>query len=262
MGRIRHLIATSAALLALLVAGVVTSGAATTQAGTLALNATLDMRGEQVVCAPGANADTTCYRVAGQGLIPGLGRVTYGYVVTPVGNVPGCDTVASWRVPGFDIELTVAGKGTIKLAIADSPECLTIDGIYALSRPFTVTAGSGAYANAAGAGRYDRRLQASREGTETLTGTLAVPGLTFDLTPPAIAGAGAKSVRAPRGAKRVRVSYRVTAADAVDGAVPVECTPRSGSSFKLGRTRVICSATDTSGNMATAQFPITVKRGR
>jgi hypothetical protein len=30
--------------------------------------------------------------------------------------------------------------------------------------------------------------------------------------------------------------------------------------IKLGRTKVICSAADTSGNMARAQFAITVKR--
>jgi len=42
--------------------------------------------------------------------------------------------------------------------------------------------------------------------------------------------------------------------------LPVACTPRSGSFFKLGRTKVICSASDSSGNMRQAGFIVTVKR--
>jgi hypothetical protein len=53
-----------------------------------------------------------------------------------------------------------------------------------------------------------------------------------------------------------------TARDAVDDPVPVACTPRSGTRFKISRTQVRCTATDTSGNIATARFVITVKRGR
>ncbi len=92
------------------------------------------------------------------------------------------------------------------------------------------------------------------------TGTLAVPGLEFDLTPPMISGAVSKTVRAPRRAKRVRVRYSVTAQDAVDGSVPVDCVPRSGSFFWLGRTRVACTATDSSANASGAGFTVTVKR--
>ena len=58
----------------------------------------------------------------------------------------------------------------------------------------------------------------------------------------------------------MRVRYTVTATDAVDGAVAADCTPRSASAFRLGRTKVACFATDRSGNTAKAQFTITVKR--
>ena len=59
----------------------------------------------------------------------------------------------------------------------------------------------------------------------------------------------------------MRVSYKVTAQDAVDGAVPVTCTPPPGSRFKVGRTKVTCTTgTDSSGNTAMATFTITVKR--
>ena len=74
-------------------------------------------------------------------------------------------------------------------------------------------------------------------------------------------GIVSKTVRAPRGAKRVRVTYKVTARDDVD-AVPVSCRPRSGSRFRIGRTVVKCTATDGSGNTATAKFTITVKPRR
>jgi hypothetical protein len=97
-------------------------------------------------------------------------------------------------------------------------------------------------------------------GTDTWTGTIVVPGLDFDLTPPTVTGAVGKTVRVPSAQKRVRVRYAVTAHDDVDGAVPATCKPRSGSWFSVGRTRVLCSATDTSANATTVTFVVTVKR--
>jgi len=70
------------------------------------------------------------------------------------------------------------------------------------------------------------------------------------------------------------VTYKVTAKDtgpptprprcvtATCDSVPVTCKPRSGSRFKVGHTRVSCSATDDSGNKATARFTIRVNRQR
>src|SRR4029079_6444173 len=87
----------------------------------------------------------------------------------------------------------------------------------------------------------------SLSGKDTWSGTLLVPGLNFDLTPPTLSGAANKVVRAPRGRKRLRVNFNVTALDDLDGTVAVSCTPKPGSLFKLGRTAVTCSATDTSG---------------
>jgi HYR domain len=62
--------------------------------------------------------------------------------------------------------------------------------------------------------------------------------------------------------KRVRVGYTVTAQDDVEGALPVTCQPKSRSWFKVGRTQVRCSATDTSANESKVGFVITVKRRR
>jgi hypothetical protein len=54
------------------------------------------------------------------------------------------------------------------------------------------------------------------------------------------------------------VSFSTGAADIVDGALSVTCTPLSGSTFPLGSTTVHCSATDHSGNAANASFVVIV----
>jgi len=53
-------------------------------------------------------------------------------------------------------------------------------------------------------------------------------------------------------------AFTATATDQVDGAVPVACTPPSGSTFALGATTVNCSATDAAGNTAAGSFTVTV----
>ena len=87
----------------------------------------------------------------------------------------------------------------------------------------------------------------------------SIGGLEFDTTAPVLHGARNKLVAAPRGAKRALVRYALTAKDDVDGAVPVSCRPKSGSRFRIGRTRVSCSATDSSANTGTASFAVLVK---
>jgi hypothetical protein len=133
-----------------------------------------------------------------------------------------------------------------------------------LSRAFTITGGSGIYAGASGGGTVSHQAVATGTGIvgrDLWTGTLSVPGLEFDLTPPTLSGAVNRTVRARKGSKRARVTYRVTASDAVDGSVPVSCRPRSGSRFMIGRTLVRCSASDTSANANAGRFRVTVKRG-
>jgi hypothetical protein len=66
----------------------------------------------------------------------------------------------------------------------------------------------------------------------------------------------------PRGVKRARVRYRLSALDETDGALPVTCRPPTGSLFKVGRTVVTCSATDRSGNTGRARFTVTVRARR
>src|SRR5215212_6386824 len=56
------------------------------------------------------------------------------------------------------------------------------------------------------------------------------------------------------------VTFTVSATDIVDGSVPVDCKPPSGSKFSLGPpTPVYCEARDSSGNKANGSFPVTVQ---
>ena len=55
------------------------------------------------------------------------------------------------------------------------------------------------------------------------------------------------------------VSYAASAVDHVDGPVAVVCVPPSGSTFAIGTTTVECSASDASGNEASASFAVRVK---
>jgi len=55
------------------------------------------------------------------------------------------------------------------------------------------------------------------------------------------------------------VNYSASATDTVDGNVPMNCIPASGSVFPLGTTTVNCSATDLSSNTNNGAFLITVQ---
>ncbi|MBV8080273.1 MAG: VCBS repeat-containing protein [Actinobacteria bacterium] len=89
----------------------------------------------------------------------------------------------------------------------------------------------------------------------TATGSFQV--VVRDTTAPVLtlpASAQAEAV-GPTGAP---VSFTASASDAVDGVVPVTCSPASGSVFRVGTTTVRCSATDAHGNRATGSFGVTV----
>lgn len=67
------------------------------------------------------------------------------------------------------------------------------------------------------------------------------------------------SVRARATTKRgAVVRFQTTAADLVDGALAPQCSPLSASVFRVGVTRVECSATDRRQNVARASFTVTV----
>jgi hypothetical protein len=54
------------------------------------------------------------------------------------------------------------------------------------------------------------------------------------------------------------ISYTVTATDNVDPNPALNCAPPSGATFPVGTTTVVCTASDSSGNTATATFNVIV----
>jgi len=226
--------------------------------GTLNLShAILTGHVNQDTCPPGTDPTTACFQTSGTGVVRGLGVVTEQYLLFVEDPDSSCERWHSTPV------LTVAGKGKLDLSV-QSPGCVVpTTGVLNGSLVYTVTGGSGIYAGASGSGSVVTRGGPGTTGrnVDTLGGSLTVYGLIFDLTPPALTGAVSKVLVAPRGASSARVRFSVKARDPGHGSVPVSCKPRAGSRFKLGRTKVVCSATDSSGNKATARFTVTVKRG-
>jgi hypothetical protein len=87
----------------------------------------------------------------------------------------------------------------------------------------------------------------------TFFGGGSMPGPTVLVPDDIVASAGDDAA--------ARVTYRVTAADAAGNPLVPVCDPSSGALFKLGKTRVDCSATDAAGQRAQAHFAVTVRRG-
>jgi hypothetical protein len=232
--------------------------------GTLALRFEVPVRYPGTSCPAGSPVNLQCFARTGSAIVPGLGAVAESYDYALENAPEGCPIPAegdSLLLPPTTARLVVAGKGGIDVNISGTG-CVTRSGNFQPSEPFTITGGSGAYAGASGSGTVTTASYGppSFSGNDSWVGTLVVPGLDFDLTPPVLTGAHSRTVRVSKRLKRVRVAYAVTAVDAVDGTRPVGCRPRSRGWFGVGRTRVRCVATDTSGNIRTVTFVVTVKR--
>lgn len=230
------------------------------ESGSLAIGARLRTTGDHNPTCPAGTADNVeCHVHSDNGLVAGLGAVSTSYFFRVDVRQPECI-----RVLGYPVTLTVAGKGSLDLAVNPVEGCLSAEAALSASQSFTIVGGSGLYTAARGTGTISRHLTnqpAAVVGTETFAGTLIVPGVDFDTTKPTLSGATSRRVHARRGATRARVRYRVTAFDDRDGSLPVTCRPPSGTTFRIGRTTVTCSAVDTSGNKATARFVVSVRRG-
>jgi len=80
-----------------------------------------------------------------------------------------------------------------------------------------------------------------------------------DTTAPTISGVPTDITKTTTSASGAQVSYASPSAnDAVDGSVPVNCSPASSSTFALGETTVSCSASDARTNTATKTFKVSV----
>lgn len=250
--------------LLLLAAATTASAARTDASGALQVQATFAVQTAAVSCPNGTPQSELCYQRTGHADIPGLGSVTETYPLTAGDE----DQYACIPLSEGPVTLTVQGKGEIDGTFAYPEDCNVPHGTAAT---FTITGGTGTYAGASGTGTFVNDIAADedntfdeddpfRSPTDTWSISLDVSGLNFDLTAPVIHGAASKTVKVAKKAKFAAVKFAVTAQDAVDGSVPVACTPRSGGHFKVGRTKVTCTATDSSANTAKATFTVTVKR--
>ena len=79
-----------------------------------------------------------------------------------------------------------------------------------------------------------------------------------DTTPPVVT-VPANITNEATNASGAALSFTASAADLVDGARPVTCSPASGATFALGPTTVHCSSSDTHGNTGDASFTVTVQ---
>lgn len=253
-------------------------------AGSLEFHATLVLISTPVACPAAVPANTTeCReRTVGSGLIV-EGMETYA----PVGELgwlnatytsplavgpPTCppDLAKPLATSG---QLFIGDVGAITFTLAEGARCVGVESAWNEPQELTITGGGGPgpFADASGAGAVVRGFDdVGGFSAEYWAGTLEAPGLglappgpVFDLTPPMLSGAVARTVRvAKNGAKSARVTFEVTAIDDLDGSVPVSCRPKSGSRFKVGTTRVRCEASDWSGNTSRATFTVTVKQRR
>jgi PKD repeat protein len=80
----------------------------------------------------------------------------------------------------------------------------------------------------------------------------------IDIDPPTLTCSTNLTIAAPLGELGTVVGFAVSAIDTCDGAVPVDCIPKSGSYFAVGLTPVTCTATDRSGNRGACNFNVTV----
>ena len=224
------------------------------------LNVVLD---NAVPCPPGSPASLLCPAGTGEGVVIGLGAVTETYTVLLHRGPPFCPEGTTKRL-GYPSRWVVANKGEIYFAVAESAQCFGEFDLGTSTLAFTVTGGTGIYAGASGGGTVLQVASPSSDGkyrgVREWNGTLTVPGFDFDLTAPTFTGVANKTAKAKKGARFARVTFQVAAQDDRDGALPVTCVPRSGSRFRIGRTRVVCTATDTSANRRAAAFTVTVKR--
>ena len=89
------------------------------------------------------------------------------------------------------------------------------------------------------------------------TGSFTVSVTLVDTTPPVVSVPGALKVEA-QSSSGATATFSVSATDALDGPVAPTCSRTSGSTFAVGTTTVVCSATDKHNNTGSGSFTITV----
>jgi len=154
----------------------------------------------------------------------------------PVVTVPA--DISRTSASGVAIAYTATARDAVDGAIA--PTCTPASGS-------TFAVGSTAV-------RCSATDSAGNTGRASFTITVRAP----DTTMPVITVPAGMSVPASS-ASGATVTYGATATDNVDGALTPTCAPASGSTFAAGTTTTVtCTARDSSGNLGSASFTVTV----
>ena len=212
-------------------------------------------------CSPGTAPGIECVRFVGSAGVAGLGQTTVSYVKT-LGEAE-CPDEAPVR--HFDtVVFDVAGKGTIEMAetgFCGPPAPATVGPISA------VTGGTGVYAGASGLLSYtssttppQRCATVSAVGRATSGAARSPCRAMRSTSPPRCCPGPCRGRYGPEAGQAGPSAYQVAASDDVDASATAACKPASGTAFRLGRTRVTCTATDSSANTSRATFTVTVKR--
>jgi hypothetical protein len=88
-----------------------------------------------------------------------------------------------------------------------------------------------------------------------------LPAGTEDPTPPTVTTSGDVTVAATS-SNGAPATFTASAKDRVDGTLPVNCMPASGSVFKVGKTTVTCWAFNKRGHIGRSTLTVTVNGGR
>jgi hypothetical protein len=172
---------------------------------------------------------------------PAGNTATGSFTVTVVDTTP-----PSLNLPGNLSREATGPSGTVVTYTATASD--TVAGTV----PVTCTLASG---STFPLGATTVTCTASDPAGNTANGNFTVT--VVDTTPPSLNLPGNLS-REATGPSGTVVTYTATTSDTVAGAVPVTCTPASGSTFPLGATTVTCTASDPAGNTATGSFTVTI----
>ena len=153
----------------------------------------------------------------------------------------GTPTISGTAEPGFNVVVRIT-DGTTVFTVTTTADA---NGNWSVNSSALPT---GNYSVVAGAGL----------GNEANVPSSNTRSFVADATPPVISGASDQT-REATGPNGASATYSPTATDDFDGSVPVSCSAASGSTFPIGSTSVVCSATDAVGNTATSTFIVTVQ---
>ena len=150
-------------------------------------------------------AQVECFRFDGDGVVPGLGKVTVAWqLIDDLSDGLSCQ-----HFNFTTIVVKVAGKGEIDASLTDPkthcwPRPPLRGGTVRGHGHWRLGELPGASGNLQVTVNLTEESGGAGQAIETWVGTLTVPGLEFDLTPPTLHGIHDRTVRAGK-ARRVRV---------------------------------------------------------